>query len=370
MSNVYYIGLNANNAICNESFFSGSITIYPTNEKGNKYYSNTLLKDTKSDSFFKSYKKFIYEEALKIQKSNSLSKFMFFNEKVKELCSDMKNINFIKGNDSSLIKKLNDKFYVREFIKNDVPILDYYYTKELDYNFLTQKFNCSDFVIQTSSGSGGSTTILVSSESDLEGIKDKAELYSVSQYQKHLPLNITLIIADDSTIYLPISVQLIKPTDRKFKYVGADFEFAKNLDLKIRKSILEYSSIISKKVKDIGYRGVLGIDYMLTSEGKVFFIEINPRFQSSSFFINLELEKKFNTNIAELNYLALTNYKIPNINLESINGSFVNANINQQILNNNKSNNIYNGYFKDNINSYYRKLYDYSIVNLDNFEKI
>ena len=30
------VGFNANNAICNESFFEGSITLYPTNEKGNK----------------------------------------------------------------------------------------------------------------------------------------------------------------------------------------------------------------------------------------------------------------------------------------------------------------------------------------------
>lgn len=33
---VYYVEFNANNAICNESFFEGSITLYPTNEKGNK----------------------------------------------------------------------------------------------------------------------------------------------------------------------------------------------------------------------------------------------------------------------------------------------------------------------------------------------
>lgn len=35
----FYIGINANNAICNDSFFDGPITLYSNGEKENIYYT-------------------------------------------------------------------------------------------------------------------------------------------------------------------------------------------------------------------------------------------------------------------------------------------------------------------------------------------
>ena len=57
--NIYYIGFNANNAICNERFFKGSITIYPNGESGNIFYSHKKLKDIKSDKFIEKYRQFV-----------------------------------------------------------------------------------------------------------------------------------------------------------------------------------------------------------------------------------------------------------------------------------------------------------------------
>ena len=80
---IFYIGFNANNAICNAKFFDGSITLYPTGEKGNIYYSNKLIDDTTSIIFMEKYKNFIYNAVMNIQNKNKNVKFLCFNEKIR-----------------------------------------------------------------------------------------------------------------------------------------------------------------------------------------------------------------------------------------------------------------------------------------------
>lgn len=47
---MYYVGFNANNAICNECFLDGAITLNPNREKGNIYYTKIelLIKQVKN----------------------------------------------------------------------------------------------------------------------------------------------------------------------------------------------------------------------------------------------------------------------------------------------------------------------------------
>ena len=120
----------------------------------------------------------------------------------------------------------------------------------------------------------------------------------------------------------------------------------------------------------MGYRGILGIDYILTEDGTIYFMEINPRFQASSFLLSKELEKYCSTNIAELHYLALTKKKIGTIYIEDMDQSFLNCNDTQLFENLKHDSIIENGYFKDNKTSYYRKIYNESIVKNSIFENL
>jgi biotin carboxylase len=72
----------------------------------------------------------------------------------------------------------------------------------------------------------------------------------------------------------------------------------------LEKIILELSYKICEKIKTTGYRGIIGIDYLYKSNGDIIFMEINPRFQSSSFLINMYLEKYYNTNLVEYHYIS------------------------------------------------------------------
>ena len=369
---VYYIGFNANNAICNDSFFKGSITLYPTKERGNIYYSNKKLNDTKSISFLENYKKYIYKSAIEIQKNNVNAKFICFNEKIRKLCIDMEDINIVKSNDSNVINFLNNKFKTRKLVASEVPVLDYIFVNgdELKYETIVEKIKCERFVVQGETGAGGDSTFLVSCETDLDKININSDAeYCISKYVKHLPLNVTLIISDDKTLSFPLCAQLILLTDNMFKYVGGDFFCSQNLSKEVYKKIDCYNTLIAEKVRAKGYRGIIGIDYILCENNDVIFMEINPRFQSSSFIISLELQKEHGINIAELHYQAMTNRKMKDVSLNKIDNSFVNCSNAQEYLSLKNYKVIENGYFKDNNSSVYRKLFDYSIIKQLDFEK-
>lgn len=372
MEEVYYIGFNANNAICNENFFKGSITLYPTKESGNYYYSNKYIPETNSIAFLKEYQKFVYDTVKTIQLSNQNANFICFNEKAIKLCSQIEGINLIKNNNSQIIRFLNNKFSTRTFIKDKIPTLDYYFFdyNKLNYEEIANTVGDSAFVLQGATGAGGDTTYFINNEKELLNINDKCKKYCVSSYIENIPLNITIVIGNYGITYLPISVQLIKIIQNKFKYVGGDFNYAARISQENIAEIMHYTNIIGNRIKKLGYRGIIGIDYILTKENEIIFMEINPRFQSSSFLISRNLTKSNNTCIAELHYNAITGRALPIIKEIKMTESFVNCNKQQEFSNINDYEVITNGYFEENPASYYRKVLKRSILHEDSFEKI
>ena len=123
--NIYYVGFNANNAIKNESFFAGSITLYPTQEKGNINFL-TEVPNISQEELFLSYQNFCNDKIDELLKQNPNTKIMCFNKKAKKLCAKFKD-SFTKSNDDELIDLLNNKFEIREIVKDVVPILDYFW---------------------------------------------------------------------------------------------------------------------------------------------------------------------------------------------------------------------------------------------------
>lgn len=371
--NIYYIGFNANNAICNERFFKGSITIYPNGESGNIFYSHKKLKDIKSDKFIEKYRQFVENQINEIIKNDKKARFLYFNEKSKKLCINIEPKKIINNNSNDIVSCLNNKFYVRNIMKeNNVPILEYLWFNgdELNYDDIKKKILSNKFVLQAEIGAGGNETFLIENKQDLELILKKKVNYCVSKYVKHLPINVTLVVGKKNYISFPLSTQLIKLTDKKFKYVGGDFIDSQALSSDIKNKIKLYNDIIVKIAREKGYKGILGIDYLLYDKDQIVFMEINPRFQASSFLININLEKKYGTNLAELHYLAISNKKLPEVNIEKIDESFVNCTENEQFSDLKEGKVIKAGYFKDNPSSVYRKIFTYSIAKLEKFERI
>lgn len=369
---IYYIGFNANNAICNENFFEGSITLYPNREKGNIYYSDTIIKDTKSNQFMENYQKYIHDTALKIQNSHPEARFLCFNPKIKKMCSELYDIKIIDDSMEKLTDFFNNKYETRKYVKDIIPILDYIWLdgKDIAYQKLKKQLNADMFVIQGIRGAGGDNTFLIRSEEEMEQLIDREEgFYCVSRYTKNTPLNATLVVGESDILFFPISAQLILLENHKFKYYGGDFSFAQELPADVIERVKEYSYQIGRKVQADGYRGIIGIDLILEENQHISFMEINPRFQSSSFLINLYLEKLYHTCLAEQHYLALTGKKLMDISYFSIHHSFLNCNREKSFDEYQDFELILNGYFEDNVSSNYRKVFPHSILKESSFER-
>jgi len=361
----YYVGFNGTNVICNDEYFNGYITAYPLGEKNNISYFDKA--DTQEELNKEEFKVWARKQMLEILKTDPHAQFTFFNKGMADICSVLPDQNIQAHNDWSLLEFLNDKFKIRKHLQDNgnVGMLDYLYLKGLNINYsdLQGKLGTEKFVIQSHTGSGGLTTHSINSAKDIDNLSlNNDEVYSVSGYQENLPINATIMVAEKDLYQLPISVQLIKNTGN-FIYCGGDFVMPQSFDKKVTEQITEYNGIIGKELQKLGYKGICGIDYIVYPNGMVKFMELNPRYQGSSFLLSLAL-KNANTSIARLNAECFSKDQITKHNI-SMNSSFVNCKKDSDFAILGEPNNT----IKKVNNATFRKIYNRSICLEDNFEK-
>lgn len=374
---IYYIGFSPINGICNESFFTGSITMYPNNEKGNIFFSNEVFKNY-TEFVIHQFREFISIQVKKLLLIDCKTKFLIFNDKerTKKICDFIPEENIIQGNSNELLNYLNNKEEIRKRFYGMIPTLQYNW---LDGSELSPKliktFLSSDrsIVIQGKTGSGGINTYLVRNIDEFLKIDiSRNSRYCLSNYKRNIPVNITCVIGKD-ILFFPISAQLIKNEKGRFIYKGGDFSYPKVLGEELNKKIQEYSYVIANDIKQLGYKGILGIDFIVDKHKNVYFMELNPRYQASSFFISRKLESCLDINLAYLQYLAFIGEEFPKVNMkliEDINGSFLNCSSKEKFQKIEADSEIKNGYFPKLNKSVYRQIYNFSIIDMDDFERI
>lgn len=160
------------------------------------------------------------------------------------------------------------------------------------------------FVVQGLEGSGGFTTYLLESSEDdhlLERLSGFACLAS-PYIDDSWPINIHLLVERGGAVALAPSIQIINRSAKKLEYVGGDYAAAQHLPKKSLLLLREKAVEIGRMMADIGYRGIAGIDFLLTNDERLLFVEINPRFQGSSMILNQALLK---ANLPSLQQLHL-----------------------------------------------------------------
>ena len=234
----------------------------------------------------------------------------FFNEAGRKICRQ-------DGCGDLISASLGNKFLTRQWLSDYVPILQYkmQYGSNLDYHNMLQAFPGYDsFVVQAAYSCGGSGTWLLTAENHVRTLQqlDRETLYAVSPYQNSsISPNIHLVICCEGVLLLPPSIQLIEPNQHGFSYKGADFPAYRSLSGRIDKSLMNYALQIGDVLRKAGYRGICGIDF-LVSDDVIYLMEINARFQSSSFLINRAMcERGYNCSVQLLHFLAFQYPAIP-----------------------------------------------------------
>ena len=359
----YYIGINGTNVICNESYFNGYITAYPIGEKNNVSFFEQVEGNGELNQ--EKYKEWVQMQVEKILKEDPSAQFTYFNKKMADICDFIPDGNIEAHNDWELLAFLNNKFEIRTFLGDKIKILDYIYLKgsDVDYEFARKKLGSSGMVVQSATGAGGLTTHSVGSSKDIKDLNLKSnETYSISAYEPNVPVNATLMISQKDVLQLPISAQLIKNTGN-FIYAGGDFVFPTQFKPAVASQIITYNNVVGSELQKMGYRGICGVDYIVCEDGTVKFMELNPRYQGSSFLLSLAL-KNAKTSIAKLNAECFQN---PNVEDPQIivNRSFVNCKSDSDYSHLGEPSEV----IKKVENSTFRKVFDRSICAEDNFEK-
>ena len=189
------------------------------------------------------------------------------------------------ANKRELYKWLNDKSISRTWIKEIVKTPPFAILSNVDIypqKLMSLFRGYHKFIVQEMISNSGKGTYLCSDDimPDLN-----LGLYIVSPYyEDSISINVTVMVSNSACICFKPSMQIIEYIDGKLQYRGSDFLAAKSLTTATMEKIYEASNNLCNYLKDLGYRGICGIDFLLYCND-IFFLEFNPRFQGSSFLI-------------------------------------------------------------------------------------
>ena len=288
------------------NYFDKSVTFWGSNTKGNKAYCTVnRLKDNYGNEF----SQFVLNCILEYIEQFGDIEIHFYNNslayKLIYLAPYLKQ-NIVNINSQHSFELTRHKTLSRLWLQNtvDVPSFAYLSNDECTYDNLIKKFpGYTEFVIQKSISGGGNGTYLFTQYNYEEVTKnlsnDTAFLVS-PYYNNSVSLSCHVIIDENNVIVFPISKQLLSYEGHKISYCGSSFS-----DDNVSLSTLakDTAKKVAYRLQRVGYRGIGGFDFIYTNN-QILLIEINPRYQGSSYLINLSLKNNNLPSLFELNSVA------------------------------------------------------------------
>ena len=323
---IYWVGKYESDAEID--FFCGSLTYYGTNKNNNRSFCP--LKRRISSSQTNEFLEFLMDNIKRIIVQNPNSLFMFYNPKwAYELIAEDPSLKdkIISLNDISVFSFLNNKSQTRLWLSRICETPPFALAGKDECTFEDLQFifpGIQEFIVQENVSSGGKGTYIVNAENEGE-IKTylNNSIFLISpRIKKAYPVNIHVCIFEKEILMFPVSLQLTLEKYQKLLYVGADFIQAQNISYDIIEKIQNKANKIGKAVQSLGYRGFLGIDFIITEDSNVLFIEINPRFQGSSLLLNKSLIENNLLSIYEINYIAFKHLRYTGKPLQNVNVNY------------------------------------------------
>ena len=115
-------------------------------------------------------------------------------------------------------------------------------------------------------------------------------------------------------------MQIVELDSSYLLYKGGDYIAFKYLEEEYKTAFYNCAYELGVVLQKLGYRGICGVDALVDSESKrLFLIEVNPRFQGSSYILDKALTDYGYDCLAKMNYDAFLyrNRNHTNINLDN-----------------------------------------------------
>ena len=293
MNNIYWIGIKESDLDDAKHIFKKSVTYFGKNSDKNISYSSQTGERVNHNLVNNKANKFIAHAIQEILCSDSEAHFMYFSPYhayflPKEILQKVYCINH-----KSVLEMLRNKINTRFWLAYIVPIVPSILidSSRCNYKDISQLFDnkFDRYVVQQNYSAGGYSTYVLSKTQSCKLEKNELLLAS-PYYEKSVSINITAIIYKNDVVLYPASIQIIVEDKCRLLYKGADFISYKTVDKEIQNKVVVYAKKICKYLQNIGYCGICGIDFL--SDGKeVYFMEVNERFQASTYLLNLALKE-------------------------------------------------------------------------------
>lgn len=295
-SDTFYSGLN---------FFK--VITYNGSNVGNNvsFTSETGVRIDHNHSKNWDLKSFLSANLQTLLKEDADARFLFYNPLQAFSLGEEVAARTLCANPPELLRYMRSKTNMRAFARKYVPIIPF--VEFFGSHLPEAAFEVGEkdsFVLQEVISSAGYGTLQLTREQCADYIfaRSPEVAYLLSPYLKYAaPINVHVVIFEDRCIVFPPSFQLMQRNGPRFSYIGGDFHT--NLPEKTYDLILRRSNSLAEGLRAIGYRGICGFDYML-SQDELYFIELNPRFQASSFLLNKLLLQSGYPTLHQLNLSA------------------------------------------------------------------
>ncbi len=310
-----YIGIRSSDHLYDSGYFRSDISIFskdagpqvfpvrPNQNKANKYVVP-----------------FMTSRIRQMLSQTSEYRFAFYNGTMAYNLPQEFHQYFICLNPRELLQWLNDKPTVKSWLSFcNIPVFPYetFLGQDITSDKLEQRFpQTEQCIIQSNYGGGGMGTFLVSISGfdKVKPLLQPLRQYMVSSYAKHsVSVNTHVFISDKQTVLSPGSVQIIELEQDQLCYRGADFAAFRMLPDTCREQVRNLSLKIANRLRERDYRGVAGIDFIVTRDQKVYCMEINPRFQASTVLLDMYLQKHNTGNNTANSVFALNEQAFSNL---------------------------------------------------------
>lgn len=286
--------------------FNCSITFYGSNRNGNFAYS---AQQRTVSSYNELFTNFVISTLQKIMLKHPSAEIHFYNNtfayKIIQKYPSIEQ-HIVNLNSQKMLNFLNHKALSRLWLSNYVKSPAFCLLSKFACSFsnLTKKFGSyTAFVIQKNVSGGGSGTYALNklNEEEILALLNDDDLYLVSPlYSPNLSVSCHSMIDSNNIVVLPVSEQVINTENCKLEYMGNRY-FSNNL--LISKKVHQEAMIICELLQQIGYRGICGFDF-IEYNNDVMLIEINPRYQGSSYVLNQVLKEHSLPSLFSLNSLC------------------------------------------------------------------
>lgn len=293
-----------------ENIFFESETIFGSNRNGNNSYSKTFAKRVDHNNPECITDSFITDSIIKCIEQYPDLKIMYYNPVFSQYLPDKYHNRVIGCSNMSMLKFLDSKCEVRQMASRIVTVVPFQKINSIDQlkKAMPELQKGRRYILQENHSSGGYGTHIVD-KLNIEKVISSFDYQSngfVSPYfEKSYSVNAHCMVFKDYTIVFPGSVQIVQEINEKIIYMGSDFVAYNFLPNEIKNQVKLNSRIVGEKLRKMGYRGILGIDYLVVNNN-VSLLEINARFQASTPLINKALISNGFPCMQELNYLAFT----------------------------------------------------------------